>query len=190
MHTDFHALAAMTRPAAYIDNTREVRPWAALFIDSRYELMHLGDESPLPSLAPLVGHPPSEALIRAVVEADLDALRAALAADSSGINDPIPETQGKVLLHFAARFHGQAAQGQSHAEKVRRLKLEHITRALLDAGADPLAEDDLKLRPATYSHGHTPACLRDRQFLAARDGRFHTSSGTAIINKMPRKKVA
>lgn len=187
MNHDVQALAAMTRPPRYIDDVCW-SDWASLWNESSIELVHSPDKSPLPPLVPMKGQPPREALIKALVDADLHALRAELALDSSGINDPLPRERGslgRTLLHFAAKFHGEAAKGDSREDMLRRLAFEHITSALLEAGADPLKVDDYGLWPWTYSHGRSPACLRDRSHRAASEGHF--KSEHAIFN-MPKKK--
>lgn len=185
MNHHLQTLAAMTTPARYIDDVRWAHPWAALWQETSIELEHIVDSTPLPEPVPVTGEAPREALVRAVIDADLDALRVELAVEVTGLNDAIPGTEGKTLLHFASRLHGQAANGHSQRAQVRRLALEQITRALLEAGADPLAKDDHDIYPATYSHGNTPASLRDRMVRAARDGRFKCGNA---IHWMPRRK--
>lgn len=179
MNLDLQTLASMTRPPRYIDHVRGA-DWATLWYDSGVELVHEPDVSPLPMLMPKTGQAPRDTLINAVINADLDTLRAELAMDASGINDPLPidrGAQGRTLLHFAAKFHGEAAKGHCRNDKLRQMALEHITHALLQAGADPLAEDDYGLWPMTYSHGRSPSCLRDRINRAAQEGAFHAACG-------------
>jgi hypothetical protein len=95
------------------------------------------------------------------------AVRCALASDSSSVNDAIPEMKGKTLLHFAACLHGVRAR--------RSLKEAHdyelVAEELLAAGADPLARDDVKQFPASYTNGMTPPCLRDRMLRAAAEAK-------------------
>ena len=191
MNHDIQALAAMTRPPRYIDEVRW-SDWSTNWYESGIDLVHIPDESPLPTLVPKTGQSPREALIAAVIHADLDALRAELAIDASGINDACPRdrgSRGRTLLHFAAKLHGEAAQGHCREDKRRQLALEHITRALLEAGADPLAKDDYSLWPMTYSHGRSPACLRERINRAAQDGRFPVRDGAGHMHMHPRRRA-
>lgn len=189
MNQRLQTLAAMTKPARYIDDVVRFDPWTSMWRDPTLDLTRIPDVSPLPPLVLKTGAAPREALIHAIVDADLDALRAELAQDTTSINDAMPAAKGRTLLHLAASLHGFAAKGNSAADKMRRLALEHITSALLDAGADPLAEDELKLYPATLSHGYTPACLRDRMTRAAREGRFNTSYFAQLNKEKPKKKA-
>lgn len=119
--------------------------------------------SPLPELKPVSGRAPSKALFDAVVDGDVLAVRRALALDASSINDPIPGMKGKTLLHFAACLHGVRARrslNEAHA-------YEEVTAELLAAGADPLAHDDTKQFPASYTYGMTPPSLSPRMMRAA-----------------------
>jgi hypothetical protein len=119
--------------------------------------------SALPALKPVSGRAPSDALLAAVVDADLVTLGRELALDSSSINDAILGTCGKTLLHVAARLHGVQARkrlNEAHA-------YDQICSALLAAGADPLARDDITQFPSSYTDGLTPPSLRDRMMRAA-----------------------
>jgi hypothetical protein len=185
MNYDLQTLASMTRPPRYIDQVRGSE-WSTLWYDSGIDLVHDPDVSPLPTLVPKVGRPPREALIKALINADLDVFCSELAIDASGINDALPRergSRGRTLLHYAAKLHGEAAMGHLREDKRRQLALEHITSALLHAGADPLCEDDRGLWPMTYSHGRTPASLRERISRAAHEGRFPVRDGVGLMKR-------
>jgi hypothetical protein len=119
--------------------------------------------SALPKLRPVSGRAPSKALFDAVVDGNVLAVRRALALDASSVNDAIPGMKGKTLLHFAACLHGVRARrslNEAHA-------YEEVTAELLAAGADPLARDDTKQFPASYTYGMTPPSLSARMMRAA-----------------------
>jgi hypothetical protein len=139
------------------------RGWhEACFVADRID--HTVDTtSALPELKPVSGRAPSEALLAAVVDGDFVALSRMLALDSSSVNDAIPDTCGKTLLHVAARLHGLRARNRLNQAHV----YDQIAAALLAAGADPLARDDVKQFPSSYTDGFTPPCLRDRMMRAA-----------------------
>jgi hypothetical protein len=139
------------------------RGWnEACFADDRID--HTVDTtSALPELKAVSGHAPSESLLAAVVDGDFVALSRELSLDSSSINDAIPGTRGKTLLHIAARLHGVRARSRLNEAHV----YDQIAAALLAAGADPLARDDVKQFPSSYTDGFTPPCLRDRMMRAA-----------------------
>jgi|SRR6185312_1598384 len=139
------------------------RGWhEACFAEDRID--HTVDTtSALPTLKPVSGRAPTEALLAAVVDGDFGAVRRELDKDSTSINDAIPGTHGKTLMHIAARLHGVQARtrlNEAHA-------YDQICAALLAAGADPLARDDIKQFPSSYTDGLTPPSLRDRMMRAA-----------------------
>jgi hypothetical protein len=139
------------------------RGWnEACFAEDRID--HTVDTtSALPELKPATGRAPCEALLAAIVDGDLVALSRELALDSSSINDAIPGTCGKTLLHVATRLHSVRARNRLNQAHV----YDQIAAALLAAGADPLARDDIKQFPSSYTDGMTPPCLRDRMMRAA-----------------------
>ena len=143
------------------------RGWnEACFAEDRID--HTVDTtSALPELKPVSGRAPSKALFDAVVDGNVLAVRRALALDASSINDAIPGMKGKTLLHFAARLHGLRARcnlNEAHA-------YELVSAELLAAGADPLAHDDIKQFPASYTHGMTPPSLSARMMRATAEGK-------------------
>jgi len=149
--------------AATVARLEMRRGWhEACFAEDRID--HTVDTiSALPELKPVSGRAPSKALFDAVVDGNVLAVRRILALDASSINDAIAGMNGKTLLHFAARLHGVRARcslNQAHA-------YDEVAAELLAAGADPLARDDIKQFPASYTDGMTPPSLSARMMRAA-----------------------
>lgn len=143
------------------------RGWnEACFAEDRID--HTVDTtSALPELKPVSGRAPSTALFDAVVGGNVLAVRRALALDASSVNDAIPGMKGKTLLHFAACLHGLRARRSLNEAH----DYELVAAELLAAGADPLARDDVKQFPSSYTNGMTPPCLRDRMLRAAAEAK-------------------
>jgi len=143
------------------------RGWnEACFAEDRID--HTVDTtSALPELKSVSGRAPSKVLFEAVVDGNVLAVRRALASDASSVNDAIPGMKGKTLLHFAACLHGVRARRSLNAAHAYDL----VAAELLAAGADPLARDDIKQFPASYTDGMTPPSLSSRMMRAAAEGK-------------------
>ena len=125
--------------------------------------------SALPKIKPVSGRSPSVALVDAVEDGDFVTVSRELAHDSSSINDPLPNpnSRGRTLLHMAAALHGVVARYRPNLAPI----FDQIAAELLAAGADPLARDDIKQFPSSYTNGMTPPCLRERMMRAAAESK-------------------